>query len=536
MSLLGCLAADAAAQQATTRPAVDLSAHILTPLPPATPRINGPSIYGQRPGAPFLYTVPATGERPMTFSADGLPSGLKIDSSNGRIRGVVEKAGEYGVTLTARNARGSNMKKFKIVIGDTLALTPPLGWNSWNCWGPNVDQEKVLASAKAMVKSGLVNHGWTYINIDDAWQFKRGGEFNAIQPNEKFPNMKGLCDEIHAMGLKVGIYSTPWVTSYAAYVGGSANNPDGTWTKPAEADRRKRENGQYVFAANDAKQWAAWGIDYLKYDWNPRQTVPPTSAEEFLKQSATMAQALRDCGRDIVYSYSNSMVFENIEDQSKLFNAWRTSGDIRDSWWSLTGNGFASLDKWTKYARPGHWNDPDMLIVGHVGGWGGARPHPSNLTPDEQYTHISLWCLVASPMLIGCDMDNLDAFTINLLGNDEVIAVNQDPLGKAASQVWKDDQMVKLVNKRQGREDQTRELPARQVWGRPLEDGSYAVGLFNLGDEPATVIANWSDLKISGKHVARDLWRQKDLDTVDGKFEATVNPHGVMLVRLIPAK
>src|SRR5262245_42107889 len=186
----------------------------------------------------------------MTFAADGLPLGLKIDSSNGRISGIAEKAGEYNVTLSARNARGADQKKFKIVIGDTLALTPPLGWNSWNCWGPNVDQEKVLASAKAMVKSGLIDHGWTYINIDDAWQAKRGGEFNGIQPTEKFPDMKRLCDEIHAMGLKVGIYSTPWVTSYAGYIGGSASNPEGSWTKPAAADRRKRENGTHHFAAN----------------------------------------------------------------------------------------------------------------------------------------------------------------------------------------------------------------------------------------------------------------------------------------------
>jgi len=249
-----------------------------------------------------------------------------------------------------------------------------------------------------------------------------------------------------------------------------------------------------------------------------------------------MGQALIDSGRDFVYSYSNSMRFADIEEQSQIFNTWRTTGDIRDSWWSLTGNGFATQNKWAPFARPGHWNDPDMLIVGYVGGWGGAQPHPTHLTPDEQYSHISLWSLLASPMLIGCDMDRLDDFTVSLLSNDEVNAVNQDPLGKQATIVWEDTAKVKLVNKRQGREDQTRELPAREVWARPLEDGSMAVGLFNMSEKEATVTANWSDLKINGKQTVRDLWRQKDIGQSDEKFETTVAPHGVVFVRISPVK
>ena len=211
----------------------DANSRILTPPAPATPRINGPRIYGQRTGHPFLYTIPATGDRPIVFSANGLPDGLKIDQKTGRISGVVASAGEFKVTLQAKNDRGTDEKPLKIVIGDEIALTPPMGWNSWNCWGSQVSAEKVLQSAHGMADSGLINHGWTYINIDDAWQAdQRGGEFHAIQGNEKFPDMKGLCDEIHNLGLKVGIYSTPWTISYAGHVGGSSENDDGHLEKP----------------------------------------------------------------------------------------------------------------------------------------------------------------------------------------------------------------------------------------------------------------------------------------------------------------
>ena len=185
----------------------------LTPKSLPTPRINGPSIFGVRSGSPFLYHIPATGERPMEFSAGGLPDGLRLDSGTGEITGALEKAGEYKVVLRARNALGEAKKKFRIVVGDDISLTPAMGWNSWNCWGSRVTADKVLQSAHGMAASGLIDHGWTYINIDDAWQGRRGGPFNGIQGNTNFPDMKGLCDEIHQLGLKAGIYSTPWTTS-----------------------------------------------------------------------------------------------------------------------------------------------------------------------------------------------------------------------------------------------------------------------------------------------------------------------------------
>jgi alpha-galactosidase len=508
-----------------------MAAEILTPPAPPTPRINGPKVYGERPGRPFLYTIPATGDRPMKFEADGLPDGLKLDEKTGQITGKIEKEGSTDVTLRVTNDKGKDEKKLKIVVGDTIALTPPMGWNSWNCWAKDVDAEKVLASAKAMVDKGLINHGWTYINIDDAWQGERGGEFNGIQPNAKFPDMKKLADEVHARGLKIGIYSTPWITSYAMFNGGSSDDEGGRWDQTF-AKNEYRHDGKHLFAADDARQWAAWGIDYLKYDWNPR-SKPAVDNTVFKKQVGDMADALKNSGRDIVYSYSNSFPFDAAGEVTPLLNCWRTTGDIRDSWWSLSGIGF-SQDKWAPFAKPGHWNDPDMLVVGEVG-WS-KNLHPTKLTPDEQYTHISLWCLLSAPLLIGAPVERMDDFTLSLLTNDEVLAIDQDSLGKQARLISKQGGDVQQENVRPGRDVQKRALPRGQVWMKELDDGGRAVGLFNLGDDEMKLAADFSELKLDGKQTARDLWRQKDVGTFEGKFESTVAPHGVVLIKLSPVK
>ena len=441
----------------------------------------------------------------MEFSADALPASLRLDSATGEITGALKGPGRYIVTLRAKNNRGVAERKFRIVVGETLALTPPMGWNSWNCWGSRVDAEKVLRSARGMAASGLIDHGWTYINIDDAWQGERGGPFNAIQGNEKFPDMKGLSDTVHQMGLKLGIYSTPWTTSYANHIGGSSENQEGKWEKPTLPKRGNVNKkilpwaiGKYSFAKNDAKQWAVWGLDYLKYDWNPNE-VPETQE---------MYDALRSSGRDIILSLSNSSPFTNAPALSKIANCWRTTGDIRDTWDSMSKKGFGE-DKWEPFAGPGHWNDPDMLVVGNVG-WG--QPHPTRLTPDEQYTHITLWSLLAAPLLLGCDLEKLDDFTLNLLANDEVLAVNQDALGKQALCVAKDGDL--------------------RVYVKDLEDGSKAVGLFNLGESPATVSVTWSDLNLSGKLAVRDLWRQKELGQFDGEFHLLVAPHSAEMLKI----
>ena len=493
-ALLVCICAAADKSEAPPRPAPV----ILTPKPPPEPRINGPRIFGVRPGNPFLYTIPATGERPMTFAVKDLPTGLSVDEKTGRITGKVAAKGEHVVTLCARNARGPAEAKLRIVVGEKIALTPPLGWNSWNCWGKSIDDQKIRAAADGMAASGLVHHGWSYINMDDGWQGERKEPHGALQGNQKFPDMKALCDYVHNLGLKTGIYSTPWRTSYAGYAGGSADGPDGK-----RAPGGKRGFGEVPFHAQDARQWAEWGIDYLKYDWNPID----------VEHTKAMTDALRACGRDIVYSLSNSAPFAQARNWAELSNCWRTTGDIRDTWASVSKIGF-SQDRWKEFAGPGHWNDPDMLVVGQVG-WG-PKLHPTQLTPDGQYTHISLWCLLASPMLLGCDLKQLDEFTLNLLTNDEVLAVNQDPLGKQAAQLAKEG--------------------TAEVWAKDMEDGAKAVGLFNLGPAQAKVVAKWPALGLKGKQLVRDLWRQKDVGVHDEQFEADVPSHGVVMVKMSAVK
>ncbi|RDB05837.1 NPCBM/NEW2 domain-containing protein [Runella aurantiaca] len=487
--------------------------YILTPPTAKYPKINSAKVFGATPNNPFLYTIAATGDRPMSFSAKGLPKGLSLDEKTGIITGKVLKKGTYTATLKAKNALGEATKELKIKIGDTIALTPPIGWNGWNSWARNIDQQKVIASAEAMVKMGLNQHGWTYINIDDAWQGKRGGKFNAIQPNDKFPKFTEMVDYIHGLGLKVGVYSTPMITSYAGYIGGSSDFENGQITDSIVANKRAfRYVGKYRFEANDAKQFAEWGIDYLKYDW--RIEVP--SAER-------MSVALKQSGRDILYSISNSAPFAHVKDWVRLTNSYRTGPDIRDSWNSLFVSAF-TLDKWAPYGGPGHWNDPDMMIVGNV--TTGTQLHPTRLTPDEQYSHVSLFSLLATPLLIGCPIEQLDAFTLNLLTNDEVIEIDQDPLGKSARLVWNKDGI--------------------QIWLKPLEDGSYAVGLFNVGDFGKTPESyfRWGDetsksftfdfakVGLKGKFMLRDVWRQKDLGIFNGSFITDIRHHGVVMLRM----
>lgn len=488
----------AACRQEKAARDAELRTLTLTPKPGPQPHINGPKIYGVRPGHPFVYRIPATGERPMEFGAAGLPSGLVCDTRSGIITGSVLTRGTYVVTLTAKNALGSSERQFTIVVGDRIALTPPLGWNSWNCFAEDVDDAKVRAAAHAMVESGLAGHGWTYINIDDCWMVKPdspdpvlGGEprdpNGMIRTNKKFPDMKGLSDYVHGLGLKLGIYSSPGPLTCAGYA------------------------GSHTYEVRDAQQYAAWGIDYLKYDWcSYRSLAKDQSRTEYKKPYEVMRAALNSVQRDIVYSlcqYGMDNVWE--WGDSVGGNCWRTTGDITDTWESMSGIGFRQAGN-EAYAGPGHWNDPDMLVVGWVG-WGPSL-HPTKLSAHEQITHITLWSLLCSPLLIGCDMTRLDEFTLSLLTNDEVIAVNQDPLGKQAACIRKDGDV--------------------EVWAKPMEDGSVAVGLFNRGEKSNPVKVTWGELGLTGSKSVRDLWRQKDLGTVDGEYGVVVARHGASLITL----
>ena len=488
--------------------------YILTPPPARASRINSPKIFGATPGTPFLYTIAAAGVRPMKFAAENLLNGLSLDAATGIITGRVAERGTYRAKLSATSAAGTATQVLTIAIGDTIALTPPMGWNGWNAWADDLDGAKVIASAEAMVATGLINHGWSYVNIDDTWQGVRGGPLEALQPNEKFPDLAAMVGRIHALGLKAGLYSTPYVQSYGGYPGASSKLPHGGETFASMQRRAEfRSVGPYKFETNDARQMAAWGIDFLKYDWR----IDVASAER-------MSAALRQSGRDIVFSLSNNAPIEKAADWARVANMYRSGPDIRDSWTSLYLVTFL-LDPWAATTGPGHWADPDMMILGNVST--GAGLHPTRLTPDEQYSHMSLFCLLSAPLLIGCPIEQLDAFTLGLLTNDEVIAIDQDPLGKPA----------RLVADTHG----------VQVWVKPMEDGSFVVGLFNTDDfgktpqsyfrwddeTPKTFEFRFEDAGLAGSWAARELWTKKDLGTFAGSMTTSIRHHGVVLLRLI---
>ena len=496
--------------------------YILTPEAPETPRINNPLVYGARPGNPFLMTIMASGNRPMTFEASGLPAGLKLDTSTGFITGKTELRGDFKVLLKAMNEKGVAEKEITLKIGDRIALTPPMGWNSWNCFGHEVSAEKVKQAARAMVESGLVNYGWTYINIDDSWQHHRdpndrtrGGRLRDDQgniiPNAQFPDMKGLTDYIHSLGLKVGIYSSP-----------------GPWTCGGCV-------GSYGYEKQDADMYGKWGFDYLKYDWCSYGGVldrdldkDPYSVSSLAFQGGgdsiagrkpfkIMGDYLRQQPRDIVYNlcqYGMGDVWKWGDDVGG--QCWRTTNDITDTWESVKGIAL-SQDRAAAWAKPGNWNDPDMLVLGIVG-WG--NPHQTKLKPDEQYLHFSLWSLFSAPLLIGCDLEKMDDFTLSLLTNNEVIAVNQDPLGKQATCIYSIGEL--------------------RIYVKELEDGSKAVGFCNFDREKADIsFRDFDKLNITGKQTVRDLWRQKDIRTLDtGRKPLPLNvpAHGVLLYKFTPVQ
>jgi alpha-galactosidase len=463
------------------------------PAPPiaashsAEPQLNSPRITGATPGRPFLFMIPASGDEPLTFAVKNLPAGLVLDPKTGVLTGSLARAGRTVVDVTVTNSKGTATGQITIVGGDhALALTPPLGWNSWNAWGNTVTEERVRASVDGMIASGLARQGYTYINIDDVWEGPRD-QNGEMTTNDNFPDMKGFVDYIHRKGLKAGIYSSPGPTTCQG--------------KPAS----------YQHEDQDARTWAAWGFDYLKYDWCSYGRIAPTpTLDDRKKPYQVMHEALQRVDRDLVYSlcqYGDGNVWEWGAEVGG--NLWRMTGDIRDSWSSMAGIAFQQTGR-EKYAGPGHWNDTDMLVVGMVGWSQGSRP--TNLTPNEQLTHISLWALQAAPMLIGADLSKIDAWTTNLLGNREVLAVNQDILGQPAGRKTSDGWV--------------------EVWARPLSDGTMAVGLFNRSPEATAVTAKFSDLGLSGSQPVRDLWLHKDLGSVRDGFSATVPRHGVAFVKI----
>ena len=464
--------------------------YILTPASPATPRFNNAPLYGVRPGSPIIYRFPVSGEKPMKFTCNNLPEGLQLSESDGALSGKIDKPCVLTFTVTAENARGKASQDFTLKVGENMiGLTPPMGWNSWNCFGLSVSQEKVMSSAQALIDKGLADFGYGYINIDDGWEAPERNPDGTIEANEKFPSMKGMIDWLHERGLKFGIYSSPGETSCGGYLG--------------SLDHERQ----------DAEVWNKWGVDYLKYDWCSYERVREKDNDwgfaSCVRPYLLMQKFVRQQPRDIFYSLGplggTQVYLWGIYCDG---NSWRTAQDIDDTWKSILDVGFRQQAGLARYSSVGHWNDPDMLVVGKVG-WG-ANLRETRLTPDEQYTHITLWTLLASNMLIGCDIAQMDEFTLNLLCNNEVNAVNQDILGKQA--------------------DRDRKEGNIEVWSRPLSDGAIAVGIFNVGDKDLQVdmeslIPSWEPAR-----TVRDLWRQKDMSA--DELRCTIPAHGCRYLKV----
>lgn len=485
-------------------------------------KINNSKTFGVRSNSSFIFSIKVLGETSIKYSVFNLPERLSFDPIKGIITGKIKQSGVYDVILRVESQGNKAEQNLKIVVGEEIALTPPMGWNHWNCWGSNVDENKIRQAAKSMVSSGLKDHGWEYINIDDGWQGRRNPKTLALQPNEKFKDMKSLCDYVHSLGLKIGIYSTPWKKSYSGNIGGSADTSDG---KVLE-DNNYHTIGKYRFEEQDAMQWAKWGIDYLKYDWNPID----------IESVKRMYEALHKSGRDIILSLSNSTPYDLTEEVSKYAQCWRTTGDVVDLWdiedkrWRI----YASVkeimlaqEKWIKYSRPGHWNDMDMLVVGNINIGGNIHineknpnttagyPRPTRLNQNEQYSHVSLWCLLNSPLLLGCDLSLLDELQLRLLTNDEVIGINQDSLGRQA----------KLI----------RGNGEEMIWSKDLEDGSKVIGLFNLSKMEKIFKVKFNEVGFEEREkvTIRDLWKQRELGIFEQFYKARISPHGVKLLRIM---
>lgn len=476
---------------------------VLTPPSPPEPRINGGTVFGVRPGHPILWRLSVTGERPMSLSASGLPDGVTFDGQSQILSGAVERAGDYPIMFTAKNRHGQVSRTYVLKVGSLLAPLPPMGWNSWNCHSTSVSEEKIRVATDAMVASGLADHGWQYVNIDDYWQNNReegkndatlAGEARQVDGrivvNGRFPDMKGLADYIHGKGLKAGIYSSPGPET----CGGCT--------------------GSYGYEETDARSYAEWGFDYLKYDWCSYGDHAYGSGQwRFMYPYLIMGRALSVQKRDIIFSLCEYGC-ENVASWGNLVggSCWRTTGDVFDTWPSICG-AIESQKRLFPYSKPGAWNDPDMLCVGKMC-WNGFKG--SRLAPNEQYTHISMWALMAAPLMIGCDLTQLDDFTYSLLSNDEVIAVDQDPLGAAAGCVAEGDDW--------------------EIWARPLADGAIAVGLFNKSGKEQTITVDMSELGLLCKWKVRDLWTQQDEGVFLGTYAHSVPGHATHLVKFSPCK
>jgi hypothetical protein len=501
------------------------------------PRFNGASVVGIHPNTPLMFSLAVSGARPMVFAAKDLPAGLALDPKTGIIAGTLAKSGEFTFTASAKNSAGSAKTKIKIVCGDNLALTPPMGWNSYDAFGDNVVESEVLANAHYVAEK-MQPFGWDTMVVDYCWSDpgahdnNRNARTNAPLTMDKFgrlfpaPNrfpsaadgagFKPIADQIHALGLKFGIHIMRGIPRNAVRANTPIENSDFTAAEAANTNDICRWCPDMFGVSSNAagqawydscaKLWASWGVDYIKVD--------DLSRPYHFTEVEMIRKAIDRCGHSIVFSTSPGETPVTQADHVLAHaNLWRVSDDFWDNWKSLDHE-FTLAARWNKFAAPGHWPDADMLPVGHlsVAHRSVGKDRFSALTRDEQLTHLSLWCLLPSPLMVGANLPDNDAWTLALLTNPEVLAVNQDPLGAAAQRV-------------------TNAVAGAEIWTKKLADKSLAVGIFNRGKTNAPVDLVWKDIGLRGSPVVRDLWLRKDLPRAKN-FTAEIPPHGCVLLRV----
>jgi alpha-galactosidase len=457
------------------------------------PVFHGAQVVGNYPNTDFIFTVPATGARPITFSSPNLPKGLVLEASTGIITGKMGPAGEYKIKIIASNSKGTAEEVIKIIAGDNLCLTPAMGWNSWNVFTKNIDEKMLMEMADAMVSTGMRDVGYQYINIDDNWQAdNRASDKKPVPDPKKFPHgMKYVADYVHSKGLKFGIYSC------------AGNMTCG------------RRFGGYTYEDIDAKTYAEWGVDLLKYDYCYTPPSQSTAIERYTK----MGTALKHSGRSIVFSICEWGIRKPwLWAAQAGGNYYRITPDIMDSWdaaklWVASVMSISNREeKVWKYSGPGHWNDPDMLIVGNYGKGNATGGIYKGLNDIEYQTHFSLWCMFSAPLLASSDIRKMNDPTYDILTNPEMLAIDQDELGEQAKPIYK--------------------MSGIRVYLRHLSGGALAVAVINTSKSDKKFDLKASLIGVKDPQVAHDVWQHGDIGILKDKISLSLKSHQTIVLRL----
>ena len=466
------------------------------------PRINIAGRIGASTGKPMMIRIPVTGERPVRYYADGLPEGLYLDGCV--IRGTAPIVGEYMITLRAENALGECMKKITLEVGERcLLLTPLMGFTSWNAFAHLVSQEKIEHTAERLLETGIAEYGYAYVNTDSGWQGEYGGKYDAIMPNERFPDMKGMTDKLHALGFKAGIYANPMLHAYGWPLGYEPLPPGCTQGDPdPRFSDEKGGIGLIRKEKNNARQWAEWGFDYLKYDWNPSDAY----------NADLMLRELIATERDFGFCVSLHAIPEYHTYWSRYCQSYRSNPDSIRTWSSLMGI-YNSYFTFMDYNNKGHYFDLDMLDTGKCEMF--EMEHFENIpdygfSEDEQLVAYTVRAFLSSPIQISANLDYVTDFELSMYCNDEIIGINQDCLFDTARPILMIEKGETFIH----------------AFKKKLEGGSYAVAVFNLGKTTENV-----KIYLDERSQIRDVWAKRDLDTSD-KLDLVAFPHTVRVFKI----